>query len=68
MRTIRLNVTNVTERSVRLATGLGVLRFFLFHPLPCSAWADGKLAEVAERVGKMGGISQIKVNPTLSLT
>ena len=33
-----------------------------FHPLPSSAWADGKLAEVAG--GHDGGTSQIKVIPT----
>ena len=42
-----------TEGGVRLATGLGWIWFvlFQFHPLPSSAWADGKLAEVAEQVG-----------------
>ena len=29
------------------------LWFWLFHPLPGSAWADGKLAELAEQLGKM---------------
>ena len=32
---------------------LGWLWFWLFHPLPGSAWADGKLAELAEQLGKM---------------
>ena len=57
-----------TEGSVRLATGFGWLWFVLFHPLPSSAWADGKLAEVAEQVGKMGEYPKSKVNPTQSLT
>ena len=39
-----------TKGSVWLATRLGL--FVLLHPLPNSA--DGKLAEVAEQVGKMG--------------
>ena len=25
----------------------------MFHPLPGSAWADGKLTELAEQLGKM---------------
>ena len=33
--------------------GLGWLRFWLFHPLPGSAWVDGKLAELAEQLCKM---------------
>ena len=33
--------------------GLGSLGFCLFHPLPGSAWPDGKLAELAEQLGKM---------------
>ena len=32
---------------------LGWLWFLLFHPLPSSAWAHGKLSEVAESVGKV---------------
>ena len=31
-----------------------------FHPLPSSAWADGKLSEVAEQVGQMGEQSKSK--------
>ena len=37
--------------------GLGLFWFEVFHPLPGSVWADGKLAELAEQVGKDGGIS-----------
>ena len=33
--------------------GLGWLWFWLFHPLPGFAWADGKLAELAEQLRKM---------------
>ena len=33
--------------------GLGWLLFCLFHLQPGSAWADGKLAEVAEQLGQM---------------
>ena len=33
--------------------GLGWLWFCLFYLLPCSAWADGKLAEVAKEVGNI---------------
>ena len=29
---------------------MGLLGFWLFHPLPGSAWADGKLAELAEQI------------------
>ena len=32
---------------------LGWLWFWLFHPLPGSAWADRKLAELADQLGKM---------------
>ena len=32
---------------------LGWLWFWVFHPLSDSAWADGKLAELAEQLGKM---------------
>ena len=58
-----------TEGSVTLATGLGWLWIVLFHPLPRSAWADGKLAEVAEQVGKRGNIpNQSQPNPVANLT
>ena len=33
--------------------GLVWLWFWLFHPLPGCAWADGKLAEVDDQAGKM---------------
>ena len=33
--------------------GLGWLSFWQFHLLPSSAWADGKLAELAEQVDKL---------------
>ena len=33
--------------------GLGWLLFMVFHLQPGSAWADGKLAEVAEQLGQM---------------
>ena len=36
------------------ASGLRLRWVVLFHPLPISAWADGKLAEVAEQVGEIG--------------
>ena len=41
--------------------GLGRLWFVLLHPLPSSAWADGKLPNVAEQVGNRidGVTSQI---------
>ena len=50
-------------REVHLLANLGWVDFDFdcFHPLPGSAWADGKLAELA---GQDGGTSQIKVNPT----
>ena len=37
--------------------GLGWLWFWLFHWLPDSAWVDGKLAELAEQLGKVSGTS-----------
>ena len=50
------------DPSGRLA-GLGWLWFGLLHHKPGSAWADGKLAELAEHLAD-DGTSQIKVNPT----
>ena len=38
--------------------------FWLFHPLPGSAWADGKLAEVTEQLSKIVEHHTVKVNPT----
>ena len=34
----------------------------LLHPLPSSVWAEGKLAEVAEQVGKMMEDPELKSN------
>ena len=47
----RSATTNVTLCVQRGTSGQ---RLVLFHPLPNSAWADGKLSEVVEQVGKMG--------------
>ena len=42
--------------------GLGCLRFWPFNPLPGSAWADRKLAELAEQPRQNGGtVNQTQV-------
>ena len=42
-------------RATHLLASLGWVDFdfWLFHPLPGSAWADGKLAEMSEQLGKI---------------
>ena len=47
---ISKNVEGGTSTQI---SGLGLTLFKLFHPLPDSAWADGKLAELAEHLGNM---------------
>ena len=52
--------------STRIAR-LDWLWFEIFHTLPDSAWADGKLAELAEHLGKTveHHVDQSQPNPTL---
>ena len=55
--------------SARIA-GLGQFSFWLFHHLPGSAWADGKVAELAEQLGKIAEpnpsqLSQQMAHPVL---
>ena len=50
---VHSGTNKVQEGASAWIAWLGWLRFWLFHPLPGSAWADGKLADLAEQLGKM---------------
>ena len=52
------HVISQWRTSVRMARlGLGRLLILLFYPMPCYVWSDGKLAELAEQLGKQMPLS-----------